>query len=117
MKDERKKALETGRKIGAVAGAILYVVFGIVPGFYFGSYAAVVLLSHLTGGPLDPGIFVRMLVVAGILLGLFCTAAVSIVVGAVAGTTLAYIADTVSEVLKVKPIAEEAKSTVSDKQT
>ncbi|HDO35795.1 MAG TPA: hypothetical protein ENH07_05820 [Nitrospirae bacterium] len=115
MTEERDRALKVGRKIGALVGAIVFVVFGIVPGFYFGSYAAVVLLSSLAGGPLEAGIIVRMLVVVGIVLGLFCTAAASIVIGSVIGTTLAYIADAVSSVLKPVSTGEEAKSTVSHK--
>jgi hypothetical protein len=93
MTDERKKTLNVGRKIGAMAGAIVWAVFGIVPGFYFGSAATVILLSHLAGGPVEPGVIVRMLIVAGTVLGLFCTAAVSVVLGAVGGTVLAYAAD------------------------
>ncbi len=114
MTEERKKVLKVGRKIGALAGAIVFLAFGIVPGFYFGSYATLVLLSHLAGGPLEPGIIVRMFLVIGIVLGLFCTAASSIVVGSVIGTTLAYIADAVSEAVKAKPKIE-AESTVSNK--
>ena len=93
MTEDRMKTLKVGRKIGALLGAIVFAVFGIVPGFYFGSAATVILLSHLAGGPVEPGIIVRMLIVAGTVLGLFCTAAVSIVVGSVIGTALAYAAD------------------------
>jgi hypothetical protein len=110
MTAERMKALSIGRKMGAVVGAIVFVVFGIVPGFYFGSYATVVLLTHLFGGPIEPSILVRMLIVVGTLLGLFCIAAVSIVVGAVLGTALAYVVDVVSTA--AKPKAKEAESTV-----
>ncbi|GBD99950.1 hypothetical protein BMS3Abin07_01997 [bacterium BMS3Abin07] len=93
MTEERMKTLRTGRKIGALSGGIVFVVFGIVPGFYFGSAATVILLSQLAGGPLEPGIMVRMLLVVGTMLGLFCVAAVSIVAGSVVGTALAYVAD------------------------
>ncbi len=113
MKEERKRTLAIGRKMGALVGGILFAIFGIVPGFYFGSYATIVLLSHLTGGPLEPSIIVRMLVVIGTLMGLFCTAAVSIVVGAVSGTLLAYAVDVISEAVKAKP--KEAESTVYNK--
>ncbi len=110
MKEEVGQTLRTGRKMGAIVGGILFVVFGIVPGFYFGSYATLVMLSSLTGGPLEPGILVRALVLIGIVLGLFCTAAVSIVAGSVAGTALAYVSDVVFGALKGKPKAEaEAK--------
>lgn len=115
MTSERMKTLKTGRKIGALVGGILFVVFGIVPGFYFGSYATLVLLTHLTGGPLDPGIIVRILLVAGIVVGLFCVAAVSIVLGSLTGTVLAYVADALSDALKARPTVKEAESTVTNK--
>jgi hypothetical protein len=53
MNEERKRTMKVGTKIGAALGVIGFLVFGIVPGFYFGSYGVVVLLSHLTGGPLE----------------------------------------------------------------
>jgi hypothetical protein len=93
MTDERKNTMKAGTKIGAVLGAIVFLVFGIVPGFYFGSYGVLVLLSHLTGGPVEATTLVRMLTVVGILLGIFCIGAVSIVLGSVLGTTLGYVVD------------------------
>lgn len=91
MTREGLETLRVGRKTGALLGAVVFMVFGIVPSFYFGSYAAVVLLSTLTGGPLEAGVLVRILIVGGTLLGLFCAAAVSIVAGSVIGTALAYV--------------------------
>ena len=114
MREERKRALMIGRRMGAVVGGIIFLVFGIVPGFYFGSYATVVLLNHLFG-PIEPSIIVRMLVVVGTIMGLFCTAAVSIVVGAVAGTLLAYAVDAIAEAAKAKPKVKEAQSTVHNR--
>lgn len=110
MKEETMKSLRTGRKIGALAGGILFLVFGLVPGFYFGSYATIVLLSHLVGGPVEPGIIVRAMVVMGVILGLVCTAAVSIVAGSVVGTALAYVAEAASSAFR--PRAEEAEAKV-----
>jgi hypothetical protein len=113
MDDETMKALKVGRRTGALVGGILFAVFGIVPAFYFGSYAAIVLLSSLTGGPVEPGIIARVLVVAGVLLGLFCTAAVSIVAGSVVGTALAYVAGAASGALGRKPRIKETVSSIS----
>lgn len=109
MTEETMKSLRTGRKIGALAGGILFLVFGIVPGFYFGSYATIVLMSSLAGGPVEPGLIVRGMVVLGVILGLVCTAAVSIVVGSVVGTALAYVAEAVSGALRPKPKEAEAR--------
>lgn len=85
-----KESARVGRKIGAVLGAIAFLVFGLVPGFYFGSYGTLVVLHHLMGHSVEPNIIVRMMVVVGSLLGLFCMASVSIVLGAAAGTLLGY---------------------------
>jgi CHASE3 domain sensor protein len=103
MTDERKKVLNIGRKIGALLGGIMFLLFGIVPAFYFGSFGTLTMISHLAGGPVEAGIIVRMLVVAGIVLGFVCSAFVSIVLGAVVGTTLAYITDVISSAFKHEP--------------
>jgi hypothetical protein len=98
MTNERKRTMKVGTKIGAALGAIVFLVFGTIPGFYFGSYGTLMLLSHLAGGPVEPTTIVRMITVAGILLGLFCVGAVSIVVGAVFGTSLAWVVDAMGSI-------------------
>jgi len=105
MTDERLNTLRIGRNIGATIGGIVFLAVGIVPAFYFGSFGAVSLMAHLLG-PVEPGIIVRMVTVVGIMLGMVCTASVSVVVGAVGGTALAYVTDAVSSALK--PSAEVA---------
>jgi len=47
-----------------------------------------------------------MITVVGIMMGLFCTGAVSIVLGSVLGTTLGYVVDVVSNFGKAKETAE-----------
>jgi hypothetical protein len=108
MTDARKNTMRAGTKIGAALGAMVFLVFGIVPGFYFGSYGVVVLLSALTGGPVEATTIVRMLTVVGIVLGIFCVGAVSIVLGSVFGTSLGYVVDVIGSLGKVKK-AEEVK--------
>ncbi len=103
MTEERKKVLNVGRKIGALLGGIVFLAFGIIPAFYFGSYGTLTLISHLVGGPVEAGIIVRMLVVVGIMLGLFCIGAVSIVVGSVVGTLLALVTDMISSAFRAGP--------------
>ncbi len=85
MKNETIKA---GMKIGATVGGLVFVVLGIVPGFYFGSYGTLILLQKLMGGPVEPTLFVRAAVVMGIAVGIACAAAVSIVVGGLLGTLI-----------------------------
>ncbi len=102
-----RQSLKVGRNIGAVIGAVAFLAVGLVPGFYFGSYGTVVLLSHLAGGPLGSGVLVRVGVVIGTIMGIFCMASVSIVVGALAGTALGYVTDLFTA---PAPEAETAKA-------
>jgi hypothetical protein len=102
----RTNTMKVGTKIGAGIGVLAFLVFGIIPGFYFGSYGTLVLLSHLTGGPVGPTTIVRMLTVVGIMLGIFCVGAVSIVLGSVFGTAMGYAVDVVAGLGKVKETAE-----------
>ena len=108
MTEDRKRTMKVGTKIGAALGAIVFAVFGILPGFYFGSYGALVLLSRLAGGPVEPTTIVRMIVVVGVALGIFCGAAASIVLGSVFGTALAWAVDALGSLGQVKS-AEEVK--------
>ena len=109
MKEERRNTMRVGTKIGAAIGVLGFLVFGIVPGFYFGSYGTLMLLSHLAGGPVEPTTIVRMLTVAGILLGIFCVGAVSIVLGSVFGTAMGYVVDVVGSLGRAKE-TEEVKA-------
>jgi len=90
MTEERMKTLNKGRKIGALLGAAVFVIFGIMPSIYFGSYGTLYLINHLLGIHGDPGIIVRMIVVVGIMVALFCTASVSLISGSLLGTATAY---------------------------
>ena len=105
----RTNTMKVGTKIGAGLGVLAFLVFGIVPGFYFGSYGTLVLLSHLAGGPVEPTTIVRMLTVVGIMLGIFCVGAVSIVLGSVFGTAMGYVVDVIGSLGRAKE-AEEVKA-------
>jgi hypothetical protein len=105
----RTNTMKVGTKIGAGIGVLAFLVFGIVPGFYFGSYGTLVLLSHLAGGPVEPTTIVRMLTVIGIMLGIFCVGAVSIVLGSVFGTAMGYVVDVIGSLGRAKE-TEEVKA-------
>lgn len=100
MKEARKNVMQVGTKIGAAIGIVAFLAFGIVPGFYFGSFGTLMILNHLMG-PVEASTIVRMLTVVGSLLGIFCTGAVSIVLGSVFGTAMGYIVDVVGGLSKV----------------
>ena len=93
MKNAKKDAIHIGARIGALFGVIVFIIFGLVPGFYFGSSASILLLNSLFSGPVHPTIFSKIFIVIGIALGMFCSFSVSIIIGALAGTALGYISD------------------------
>jgi hypothetical protein len=105
MKNETVKA---GMKIGAAIGGLVFVVFGIMPGFYFGSYGTLILLQKLMGGTVEPTLFVRAFVVMGIVVGIACAAAVSIVVGGLFGTALGFVVSAPAALREKHAAAEKA---------
>ena len=107
MKEEKKDMMRAGTKIGAIAGTILFAVFGLVPGAYLGSYAALAVLAAAIGGPVEPTLIMRTLIVVGALLGVGFSALVGIVGGALGGTFLGYVADAVFGEKKAEEIKEE----------
>jgi hypothetical protein len=105
MKNETVKA---GMKIGATIGGLVFVVLGIVPGFYFGSYGTLILLQKLMGGTVEPTLFVRAAVVMGIGVGIACAAAVSIVVGGLLGTAMGFVVSAPTALREKKEAAVKA---------
>jgi hypothetical protein len=104
MKNETVKA---GMKIGATVGGLVFLVFGIMPGFYFGSYGTLILLQKLSGGAVEPTLISRALIVMGIIVGISCAAAVCLVVGGLLGTLAGAIVST--------PAAMREKQTAAEK--
>lgn len=104
MKNTNTEITKTGMKIGAVLGVIAFLIFGIIPGFHYGGYGTLMLLTKLAGGPLEMTLGIRMLVVLGILLGITCLASMSIVIGSVLGTASGYVVSlfTVTEAPEAK---------------
>ncbi|MDP2279707.1 MAG: hypothetical protein Q8K51_15970 [Nitrospirota bacterium] len=102
----RKEMVRMGTKIGATLGGIAFLIFGVLPGFYFGSYGSLIVLKHLVGGPVEPTVLVRMFMAVGILLGIVCIASVSIVIGSIIGTALGYLVELVTAPADVRKPAE-----------
>jgi hypothetical protein len=107
----RKDMVRMGTKIGATLGGLAFLIFGLIPGFYFGSYGTLVVLKHLMGGPVEATVLVRMIMAVGILLGIVCIASVSIVIGSILGTGLGYIIEAITSPAEVKETAEVAVKT------
>jgi hypothetical protein len=104
----RKEMVRMGTKVGALLGAIAFLIFGLVPGFFFGSYGTLIVLKHLLGGPVAATVLVRMVMAVGIMLGIACTASVSIVAGSIMGTMLGYVAEALSAPVESKEELKEA---------
>lgn len=105
----RKEMVRMGTKVGATLGAVVFLIFGLMPGFIFGSYGSLLVLKHLMGGPVEPTVLVRMILAVGIMLGIVCTASVSIVIGSIVGTVIGYMAEALSVPVEAK---EGLKETV-----
>jgi hypothetical protein len=104
----KNEAVKTGMKIGATAGGLVFLVFGIMPGFYFGSYGTLILLQKLMGGAVEPTLFVRAAVVVGIVVGICCAAAVCLVIGGLMGTVVGFLVSVPAAVREQKAAAEKA---------
>jgi len=105
----RKEMVRMGTKIGAALGVVVFLAFGLLPGFYFGSFGSLVVLKHLMGGPVEPTVIVRMIIAVGIMLGITCTASVSIVIGSIVGTALGYVSEALTSPAEAKLTGEEVK--------
>jgi len=101
----KNETVKTGMKIGAVVGGILFLAFGVMAGFYFGSYGTLFILQKLMGGTVEPTLFVRAAIVVGIGVGIAAAGTVSIVTGGLLGTVLGYI-------VSVPKVMKEAKASV-----
>jgi hypothetical protein len=104
----KNETVKTGMKIGATVGGLVFLVFGIMPGFYFGSYGTLILLQKLMGGAVEPTLIVRAVIVMGIVVGIACAAAVSLVVGGLLGTAMGYIVSAPSALRQKQAAAEKA---------
>jgi len=109
----RKEMVRMGTKIGAAIGGLVFLVFGLIQGFYFGSYGALVVLQHLMGGPVEATVLVRMIVAVGIMLGILCIGFITIVMGSILGTALGYMVEALTSSVEAKEgtgeIGEEVK--------
>lgn len=75
-----------GTIIGAVAGVVLFAIFGLLPAFRFGSSLVLYALYKGTGKSVKPTPVARALIIAGALLSILCGAAISLLGGAIFGS-------------------------------
>lgn len=86
--------VKTGTYLGATIGTIMFFLIGLMPGIYFGGYGTLSILHKLSGGPVDPSLMARVLVVCGMLIGVFSMATVSLVIGSLLGALFGYLVST-----------------------
>lgn len=84
---------KAGTKIGALAGGILFLIGGAIPGIYAGGFAALIAMSWLNGGAVEPTVIVRVMTVMGSVIGLCVSATIGVVGGAAVGTALGFVSD------------------------
>ena len=102
----KNETVKTGMKIGAVVGGIAFLAFGVMAGFYFGSYGTLFILQKLMGGTVEPTLFVRAAIVAGIVVGIAASATVSIVTRGLLGTLLGYVVSVPKTMKEAKAAAK-----------
>jgi len=96
MNAKTHEIISSGTKVGAVLGGMVFLFFGIVPGFYYGGYGTLMLISKIVGGPVEATLGIRVALVLGTVLGIACVGALSIVLGSVAGTLAGGVANALS---------------------
>ncbi len=104
----KNETVKSGMKIGAAIGGVVFVLAGIVPGFYFGSFGTLILLQKIMGGAVEPTLLVRAAIVMGIGVGIACAATVSIVVGGLLGTVAGFVASAPASLRNRKEAAQTA---------
>ncbi len=71
--------------IGAGAGLVLFVLFGLLPGSFLGGAAGISMAGWLFGLPLGAGIVSRAIVLAGMLIGVLVSGIVTVTAASTMG--------------------------------
>lgn len=75
-----------GTIIGAIAGIIIFLLYGLLPTFRFGSFLALFFLNKVTGRSVDPTPASRAFIVFVVIICVFSGAAFSLFIGAIIGS-------------------------------
>lgn len=70
---------------------LIFLAAGVIPGFYFGRYGALLLLKKISGGAVGSTLLVKAMVIAGIGAGIICAAAMSVVIACLLCTAVSYL--------------------------
>ena len=77
--------------IGAFAGALFFIVFGLRPAVHAGSFSVLIILNKLKGGPIEGSMFVRVMIAAGIAVSIVLGITVAMLSGAAVGHIIEYV--------------------------
>lgn len=77
--------------IGALAGGMCFVVFGLMRAVRAGGFSTVVILNKVSRTPIKQSPFARIVVAAGIIISIVLGTAVSMVLGGVVGGVIEYV--------------------------
>ncbi|HUJ26323.1 MAG TPA: hypothetical protein VLW85_09910 [Myxococcales bacterium] len=86
------KRNKTVALVGAAVGFALFLGIALLPALTYGGYAGLLLATGIFGAPVPAGLLSGGLVVFGMVLGVFGTAALFIVAGAAAGSLIGHVA-------------------------
>lgn len=81
--------------LGAGAGLVVFVLFGIMPGMFVGGAAGLSMAGALVGTPVEPGIVARVILAVSMLTGVLVTGLLIVTATAAAGWMLGTAADVV----------------------
>ena len=72
--------------IGAIAGIILFFIYGLMPAFRFGSFLALLFLNKVTGRSIAPTPASRAFIIFVVIICILSGAAFSFFIGAIIGS-------------------------------
>ena len=80
----------TGIVIGALAGGICFIVFGLMRAAHSGGLSAIVISGKLIGRPAEQSLFVRIMVAAGMIVGIVLGLGLAMGLGGLTGGVIEY---------------------------
>ena len=89
---------------GAAVGFALFLGVGLLPALMYGGYAGLLMATGIFGAPLQQGVLPGGLIVFGMVLGVFGTAAFFTIAGAAAGSLVAHLASLVAQPRRQVPV-------------
>lgn len=81
----REKIQKRGLIIGAIAGTILFTVFGILPGSLIGGVMGLNIAEGLFGSPVSTDLVPRIIVATAMVVGVFVSGIITVLASALLG--------------------------------